>query len=139
MSGMKAIHKWPPDDLERIAGKNDLKVAPFRDDGATYGTPTWVWNVAVEGDLYVRAYHGEKSSWYQAALKQKAGRIHAAGMVKEVTFERVKGAVNNLIDKAYQVKYKKSKYLKSMISDKARKATIRIVPFVNSSGIRPMG
>jgi hypothetical protein len=36
----------------------------------------------------VRGYNGQKSHWYQAAARQKAGRIITAGMTKEVTFER---------------------------------------------------
>jgi hypothetical protein len=40
-----------------------------------------------------RAYHGQRSRWYQPA-RQKAGRITAAGMTKEVGFEPVEGAVN---------------------------------------------
>lgn len=28
---------------------------PFREDGKTYGKPTWMWAVVVDGDLYVRA------------------------------------------------------------------------------------
>jgi hypothetical protein len=47
--------------------------------------------VIVKGDLYVRAYNGVNSRWYQSALKQKAGRIIAAGMTKEVTFGPVQG------------------------------------------------
>ena len=120
--------KWAPDELDKIAGADDLKISPFREDGVTYGTPTWIWNVAVNGDLYVRAYNGQKSGWYQSALKQKAGRIHAAGMVKEVNFEPIDGQVSNLIDEAYQAKYKRSTYLGSMISEKARSATIKIIP-----------
>jgi hypothetical protein len=45
--------------------------------------------VAVDGDLYVRAYHGQGSRWYQAAVWEGAGRIEAAGMTKEVAFEAV--------------------------------------------------
>ena len=41
--------------------------------------------------LYVRGYNGQKSTWYQAAVQKKAGRIVAAGMTKEVTFEPVAG------------------------------------------------
>jgi hypothetical protein len=131
MSTNKNDHKWSPDELQKIAGKDDLKISPFRVDGVTYGTPTWIWNIAVNGDLYVRAYNGKQSRWYQAALQQKAGRIHAAGMVKEVTFEPIDEAViNDLIDDAYRDKYKKSHYLGSMISEKARAATIKIVPKV---------
>jgi hypothetical protein len=43
----------------------------------------------VDDALYVRGYNGQKSRWYQAAVRQKAGRIIAAGMTKEVTFEAI--------------------------------------------------
>jgi len=45
---------WSKDELMRIAEADDLHIAPFRDDGVTYGTPTWIWSVAVDGALYVR-------------------------------------------------------------------------------------
>jgi hypothetical protein len=61
----------------------------------------------------VRVYNGQHSRWYQAAIRQKAGRITAAGMTKEVSFEPVGGAINNRID-AYEAKYKDSPYLKPM-------------------------
>jgi hypothetical protein len=77
------------EELQKIAKADDLHIAPFRNDGKTYGTPTWTWSVAVGDALYVRAYNGIESRWYQAALKQKAGRIISAGMTKEVTFEPV--------------------------------------------------
>ncbi len=69
---------WEKDELRKIAEADDLHISPFRDDGKTYGTPTWIWSVAVGDALYVRACNGVKSRWYQAALKQKAGRISAA-------------------------------------------------------------
>ena len=71
----------------------------------TYGTPTWIWSVAVGDALYVRGYNGTKSRWYQAALRQKAGRIIAAGLTKEVSFETVEGPINDSIDDAYRSKY----------------------------------
>ena len=64
-----------------------LHIAPFRDDGVTYGTPTWIWSVAVDDALYVRAYNGQDSRWYQAAVRHKAGRVTAAGMTKEARFD----------------------------------------------------
>ena len=57
--------------------------------------------VAVDGGLYVRAYNNQKSTWYQAAMRQKAGRIVAAGMAREVTFEPVSGPLDGRIDEAY--------------------------------------
>ncbi|CAH0499080.1 DUF2255 family protein [Novosphingobium sp. CECT 9465] len=124
---------WTKDELTKIDQADDLKIAPFREDGATYGTPTWIWEVVVEGSLYVRGYNGRNSRWYQAALRQKAGRIIAAGMTREVAFEPVEGPINDRIDEAYRAKYGKSPYLTPMISDRARAATVRIAPRESSS------
>jgi hypothetical protein len=119
---------WSKDELRRIAEADDLHISPFREDGATYGTPTWIWSVAVDDALYVRAYNGQDSRWYQAAVRQKAGRITAAGMTKEVTFEPVEGSINDGIDDAYREKYHDSPYLGPMISPRARSATVEVMP-----------
>lgn len=119
---------WSKDELRKIAAADDLHISPLREDGATYGTPTWIWSVAIDDALYGRAYNGRDSRWYQAALRQKAGRITAAGMTKEVAFAPVHGAVDERIDEAYREKYRGSPYLRSMIGTRARSATIKIMP-----------
>jgi hypothetical protein len=120
--------KWGKDELRKISETDDLHISPFREDGETYGTPTWIWSVAVGDALYVRAYNGRNSRWYQAALRQRAGRITAAGMTKEVAFEPVDGTSNDLIDDAYRAKYHGSPYLKPMIGARARSATVKVLP-----------
>jgi hypothetical protein len=128
---------WMLDELRKIAEADDLHIAPFRDDGATYGTPTWIWSVAVVDALYVRGYNGQSSRWYQAAVRQKAGRILAAGMIKEVSFEPVDGQgidrINDRIDDAYRAKYRGSPYLDPMIGKRARAATVRVMPRIGNS------
>jgi hypothetical protein len=119
---------WSKDELRRIAEADDLHISPFREDGVTYGTPTWIWSVAVDGDLYVRAYNGRNSRWYRAAMQQKAGRITAAGLTRDVTFEPVEGPLNDAIDDAYRAKYQSSPYLSPMTGARARTATVRITP-----------
>jgi hypothetical protein len=119
---------WQKEELRKIAEADDLHIAPFREDGVTYGTPTWIWSVAVDEGLYVRGYNGQESRWYQAAVRQKAGRIIAAGVTKDVSFEPVDGPVNDRIDDAYRTKYKGSPYLKPMIGERARSATVKIMP-----------
>ena len=119
---------WPKDELRKIAEADDLHIAPLHEDGVTYGTPTWIWSVAVDDALYVRAYNGQKSRWYRAAARQKAGRITAADMTKEVTFEPVDGPINDLVDDAYRAKYRGSRYLNSMIGARARAATVKVRP-----------
>jgi hypothetical protein len=119
---------WNQDELTRMANSDDLHISPFREDGVTYGTPTWIWSVVVDDSLYVRAYNGRGSTWYRAAAERKAGRIIAAGVTKEVTFETVDGPINERIDAAYRARYHGSPYLEPMIGARARSATIRIAP-----------
>jgi hypothetical protein len=119
---------WARNELQKIAGADGLQIAPLRADGTTYGTPTLIWSVAVDGNLYVRAYNGRNSRWYQAAMRQKAGRVLAGGLTKEVAFKPVDADINDRIDEAYRVKYRSSSYLDPMIAARARSATVRIIP-----------
>jgi hypothetical protein len=120
--------RWDTNELRTIAESDDLHISPFREDGTTYGTPTWIWSVVVDGNLYVRGYNGQQSRWYQAAVRQKAGRIRTAGMTKDVSFEPVDGSINDRIDDAYRAKYARSPYLAPMIGARARSATVRVLP-----------
>jgi len=119
---------WLREELKAIAESDDLHIAPFRADGETYGTPTWIWSVRMDDDLYVRAYNGQASRWYRSAMAQKAGRIIAAGLTREVAFESVAGPLNDRIDERYRAKYAGSPYLAPMIGERARAATVRVVP-----------
>ena len=119
---------WSKEELSKIAQTDDPHISPFREDGKTYGTPTWIWSVVVDDALYVRAYNRQSSRWYKAAQQQKAGRITAGGIRKDVSFEPVNDAINDRIDDGYRTKYKGSPYLKPMIGKRARSATVRVVP-----------
>lgn len=120
---------WSQADLGKIRPADDLHVSPLREDGRTHGTPTWIWSVVVDDQLYVRAYHGLRSRWHQAALARPAGRIQIADMEKAVVFEPVSSPeLGAKIDAAYHAKYADSPYLGSMISERARAATMRLVP-----------
>jgi hypothetical protein len=122
------LTRWPADDLRKIAEANGLHIAPFREDGVRYRTSTWIWSVAVNGELYVRAYNGKKSRWYEAAMRQRAGRIMTDEMICDVHFEPVDTPVINRVDDAYRAKYAGSSYLNAMIGQRARAATVRITP-----------
>jgi hypothetical protein len=119
---------WTHEELQTIAGADDLHISPLREDGVTHGTPTWIWSVVVESGLYVRGYNGQSSTWYQAAVRQGRGRIRVAGMTREVVFEPVGGELDGQIDEAYRMKYRSSPYLAPMIDVRARSATVRIMP-----------
>lgn len=121
---------WTSQQLKAFAVADDCRIAPFRDDGHTPGTPTFIWSVVSDSGLYVRAYSGRSSSWYQAALKQRAGRIKLDGQMHDVSFEGVApdAQEQDAIDSAYRAKYGKSRYLGSMVSGHARAATVRVLP-----------
>lgn len=119
---------WTAATLAAIVDADDLKISPLRADGTTYGTPTWIWCVAVDGDLYVRPYNGAASRWYAAATARPDGRIHASGQVFDVTFEPAPATLADAIDDAYRAKYSSSPYLDPMLGRRARDAGVRIVP-----------
>ena len=119
---------WDAARLRSLAAADDLHISPYREDGRTYGTPTWIWSVMVSGDLYVRPYNGQDSRWYQAALAQNASRIRIGGTEHEVVFVPADDSVLNAVDDAYRVKYASSPYLEPMLRSGPRSTTIRITP-----------
>ncbi|MBN9631829.1 MAG: DUF2255 family protein [Actinobacteria bacterium] len=120
---------WTTDELQAIAATDDFHIAPFRADGITLGTPTWIWSVVVDGHVYVRAYNGTASRWYQSARTQGAGRITAGGVEKDVAFTLVTDdLLNDSVDGAYEAKYGSSPYFPPMVTAKTRAATVRVDP-----------
>ena len=61
---------WVKEKLRKIAETNDLHIGPFREDGMTYGTPTWIWSVVV-GDGCMCAATTER---ILAGIKPRCGR-----------------------------------------------------------------
>jgi hypothetical protein len=59
--------------------------------------------------------------------RQKAGRIIAAGMTKQVTFE-VTVPSTTRIDDVYRAKCQRSPYLGPILGTQARAATVRVMP-----------
>jgi hypothetical protein len=120
---------WPAETIEQIAATDDLHIAPYRADGTTHGTLTWIRSVVVDGRLFVRAWNGTRGRWYRSALVQHAGRITAAGQEHDVEFAPVDDQqLNDEIDAAYRDKYTHSPYLPPMLAEGPRAATVEIAP-----------
>ncbi|HET9649243.1 MAG TPA: DUF2255 family protein [Microlunatus sp.] len=103
-------------------------MAPFRADGTTLGTPTWIWSVVVDNNLYIRPYHGERSRWYRAAITQRGGKVTTAGRSYDVSFDPADPAILDAVDAANHTRYATSSYLPPMIAAGPRDATLRISP-----------
>lgn len=119
---------WAKDILETFSASEGLRVAPLRADGKTFGTPTYIWVVASAGRVFLRAYSGTSSSWFQAALREQAGQVHVDGKIVDVRFAPVDASLNDAVDQAYRLKYASSRYLAPMVSARARAATVEILP-----------
>lgn len=122
--------KWNVEQINQFKNADDMHVSPFYSDGETLGTPTWIWSVIVDNNLYVRAYNGQRSRWYQSAKEQMAGQIQLANQKFDVVFEPIarNNALDEKITQAYKEKYNGSPYLPSMLKDGPVSATVRISP-----------
>ncbi|CAM2746442.1 DUF2255 family protein [Fructilactobacillus fructivorans] len=121
---------WTDEQLKEFSKADDMHVSPFYDDGVTYGTPTWIWSVVVNGKLYVRAANGQNSSWYKSAMKQGAGRIHLANQDYEVNFAKADDddATKKAVSDEYKQKYAGSPYMPPMLEDGPVSATVQAEP-----------
>lgn len=120
---------WPTDITKEIAATDDLHIAPYHADQKTTGTLTWIWSVAVDDRLFVRAWNGVRGRWYRSALTQRAGKITAAGHEHEVAFAPINDPeLNDCIDAVYNAKYAGSPYLPPMVAAGPRAATVEITP-----------
>lgn len=122
--------QWTAEQLEDFSKADDMHVSPFYADGKTYGTPTWIWSVVVDDNLYVRAYNGQNSRWYKSAMTQKAGKIRIAGQEFETEYLDAAGdsALDQKINAAYEQKYQGSPYLSMMLEESPISATVKLLP-----------
>ncbi|MGJ0184399.1 DUF2255 family protein [Corynebacterium glyciniphilum] len=119
---------WTDRELQSFSSADDFYISPYRDDGVTYGTPTFIWSVVADGELYVRPYNGADSRWYRSAMTQGGGCIRILGVEHEVEFAPADAAVFDTVDDAYRTKYTDSPYLPPMIAEGPRVATVRVTP-----------
>ena len=84
--------------------------------------------LVVDGEVYVRAANGQQSTWYAAALSQKAGRIRVGGKDYEVTFESAGNETAPAVDATYEEKYNGSSAVPIMQGEGPKSATVRISP-----------
>ncbi len=121
--------EWTSDELNKIGGADELKIASLRRDG-TLRKPVIIWVVRVGDDLYVRSAYGPAAAWFRSAQLHHEGCINAGGIQKDVAFEDTDAAVADQIDAAYRNKYRRygAQYVDSVVTAGARSTTIRLVP-----------
>ena len=75
---------WTSDELDKIAGAEELQIASIRRDG-TLRNPVTIWVVRHGDDLYVRSGYGRTSSWFRGTQDRHEGHIRAGGVDRDVT------------------------------------------------------
>ncbi|GHO47032.1 DUF2255 family protein [Ktedonospora formicarum] len=122
---------WTRNDLERIGAAEELQLATVKQDG-TLRKPVTIWVVRAGDDLYVRAYRGRETAWFQQIQRRPEGRIEAGGVRKDVTLVDASSdeALGNEIDAAYQSKYHRysATYVRPMVAPQARATLLKLVP-----------
>lgn len=117
------MNAWTPEDLTEFAEAYSLVlIAGDKErDGVEIGM------ALVGNELYVRAYRGTRSRWYQAAHEHGHGRIRVGGVTREVVLTTRGLELPAGLEAAFRGKY-------GAVSDaliavpEARAATIRIDP-----------
>ncbi|WP_128430755.1 DUF2255 family protein [Streptomyces cyaneus] len=119
---------WTSDELDRIAGADELEMAPLRRNG-TLRRPVPIWVVRAGDNLYVRSFQGTHGGWWRAARASHEGHIRSGGVDKDVAFVEVADSeINDRVDTAYRTKYGRfgGSYVNPMVA--ARSTTLQLVP-----------
>jgi hypothetical protein len=98
------VSAWTGEELQRIAGAEELRLASRCQDGSLRPFTT-MWVVRVANDLFVRSAGGPRRRWYRHALASGAGRIQAGGAEADVGFAAAAPETSQEIDSAYHAKY----------------------------------
>lgn len=120
---------WSPDELDRIGGADELRLASYRDDGSLRPAVT-IWVVRVGDGLYVRSAYGPRNGWYRRALAAGRGRVNAGGGEREVRFARATDADPAAVDAAYHAKYDRygRRVVDSVVGPHVHDLTIELTP-----------
>jgi hypothetical protein len=120
---------WTREDLAGIGAAEEIEVASFREDGTLRPYVT-IWVVPVDGELYVRSWHGRDAGWFRRASRAGEGRVRAGGTERDVRFQEPGGEVRAAIDAGYRSKYGRygDSYVGPLVAPEAAAATFRLVP-----------
>ena len=119
---------WTSDELDRVAGAEELEIGSVRRDG-TLRKPVTIWVVRLGADLYVRSVNGRESAWFRGIQVRHEGHIRAGGVDKDVNCVET-DAMSDEIDAAYRAKYHRyaESIVSSIISPEARAAILKLAP-----------
>ncbi|MEP9417433.1 DUF2255 family protein [Gordonia sp. VNQ95] len=119
---------WNADQLDAIAGAQELHISSYRTDG-TLRKAIPIWVVRVDDDLYIRSAFGESGAWFRHASTGTA-HVSAGGVESDAMLERISDdALNRRVADAYSAKYRgQTTGLTPMLEPTAAVTTSRLIP-----------
>lgn len=120
---------WTEEQLARIGGADELRIASTREDGSLRPAVT-IWVVRAGDALFVRSGFGRGNGWFRRALVTHEGRVEAGGVEADVRFEETAPDDQAGVDDAYHGKYDHygARYVDPVTSAESRGATFRLLP-----------
>jgi hypothetical protein len=120
---------WTAEELAKIGGAEELKIASRRPDGSLRRFIT-IWVVRLGDDIYVRSAYGPDNPWFRRAVASGGGRIRAGGIERDVEFEVPGPEADEDLHAAYHAKYDRygPKIVGTVVSPEAARSTLRLVP-----------
>jgi hypothetical protein len=120
---------WTKDELLKIDGATELRVASQRTDGTLRPYVT-IWHTTVGDALYLRSAHGPENGWFRRAEQAGVGRIEAGGVSKAVSFELADPAVRSDLDTALHNKYDRfgPASVGAITGDNVLETTLKVLP-----------
>jgi hypothetical protein len=120
---------WTQDELDKVAGTDELRISSVRDDGTLSG-PRTIWAVRLGDELYVRSVNGPAAAWYRGTQGSREGHIDSGGVSRDVTFADPDPGTEDALDAEYRAKYHgyAENIVGSILTDKAKSATVKLIP-----------
>jgi hypothetical protein len=120
---------WTKDELRRIDGATELRVASQRADGTMRPYVT-IWHTTVGDALYIRSARGPENGWFRRAKQAGVGCVDAGGVSKAVKFELADPAVRSDLDKALHNKYDRfgPTPVGAITGDDVLETTLKVLP-----------
>ncbi|MWB97112.1 DUF2255 family protein [Agromyces seonyuensis] len=117
---------WNPDDLSALERAREVRVAGRRADGTLRPLVT-IWDVVVDGAVYVRSARGAEGGWYRGVLAGTGGALEWDGTPRDVVYASDSSA-DEAVDAAYFAKYGDTSSSRTMIAPGAVATTLRVDP-----------
>ena len=120
---------WSTEELEALAGAEELDIASRRPDGTLRPYVT-IWAVRLDDAVYVRSAHGPENPWFVRAKAAGQGRIRSGGVERDVRFTTPGPEVADDVTAMIHAKYDRfgAQYVDPIVTADAVRSTLRIDP-----------